>query len=382
MKLIIIIFLVLFIPVMLYTSCNNTETTRKKTELNTSGINYMHLKWKLDPRYVLPRGPENSFDSRVVGDPCIIWDEDINTWRMFYFAGGSKGSQTGIAISKSDEEIGPGDWKKAGEINYTNPEAKLNPSSAHKFEVIMDPYKPNHTSKIKGKYWGIFTTNNKGNKHIQVAWAEKLSGPWTIREKPILSPDDNFIDGRHCDTPAAYWFEEKNYVAVFYKAYPKLSQERMQPESPFGSATVLAYWHPDDSVAVKAAILNRPGQNDAWNKGWMSSPMIFYDQKNEYWYALTNGSPTPPIDDSHREPAPCLGGWIICSGNRLDDKWYSDSINSPLIHIEDLSEDEKKAGIGVNLWSHHLLVTPQGQARIFVNSGEYGTEQMYSYVSQ
>jgi hypothetical protein len=38
------------------------------------------------------------------------------------------------------------------------------------------------------------------------------------------------------------------------------------------------------------------------------------------------------------------------------------------------------AGLGTNLWRHHLLVTPGGKARIFFNSGRYGQEQMYSCV--
>ena len=95
------IILVSFIPLVFCTSCSNTESGGKKSDLNTSDINYMHLKWKIDSRCVLPRGPENSFDYKVVGDPCIIWDEDINTWRMFYFASGAQGDQTGIAFSKS-----------------------------------------------------------------------------------------------------------------------------------------------------------------------------------------------------------------------------------------------------------------------------------------
>jgi hypothetical protein len=362
--------------VLFTTSCSiNTSDNRDQ-----NSTNFMHKTWKLDSRYILSRGPEGSFDFRVVGDPCIVWDEEINTWRMFYFASGSNGSTTGIAVSKSAEDIGPGDWEKLGEIEYTNPEARLHPRHAHKFWVVMDPYKPNRASKIDGKYWGIFTVSTP-NKHLQVASADKLSGPWTIREKPILSPDENFFDGRHCDTPSAYWFEDKNYVAIFYKGYPKNSQRLSQPGSPYGSGTILAYWHPNDEVAEKVTVLMRPGQTDAWNQGWFSTPMIFYDEKNEYWYALINGSPTPPEDDSHREPAPCLGGWVICKGDWIDTGWQPDTDNSPFMHVDDLSEAERNAGLGVNFWRHHLLVTPKGQVRIFFNSGPYGKEQMYSFVA-
>lgn len=346
--------------------------------------NLMEASWKLDATGILSRGDQNAFDSDVVGDPCVIWDEDIKTWRMYYFAMGKDslgipGVTTGMAISKSGEEIGPGDWEKTGKIKITNPNALMDRHGQHKFWVIMDPYKFNTAAKIKNKYWAIFTCSTP-TKYLQVASALKIGGPWQVREKPILSPDENFLDGMHCDTPTAYWFEDKNVVTIFYKGYPKYSQKTVQPASPFGSGTILAYWNVDDSVATKIAVLQRPGQSKAWNQGWMSTPMIFYDQEKKQWYGLINGSPTPPVDKSHREPAPSIGGWVICTGKWLNSDWVPDTLHSPFRYPEDLSKDEKQSGLGVNFWRHHLLVTPGGKARIFFNSGQYGHEQMYSLV--
>ena len=43
----------------------------------------------------------------------------------------------------------------------------------------------------------------------------------------------------------------------------------------------------------------------------MLADIYIYDEKNKTWYGLINGSPTSPKDDSHREPAPSLGGWVV-----------------------------------------------------------------------
>jgi hypothetical protein len=34
----------------------------------------------------LQRGGPDAYDASVTGDPCIVWDEDANRYRMFYFA--------------------------------------------------------------------------------------------------------------------------------------------------------------------------------------------------------------------------------------------------------------------------------------------------------
>ncbi len=363
--------------------CQSIQNEKKEhvTEGDTS--NFMMTNWEIDPECVLPRGEGFSIDSRVAGDPCIVWDEDINAWRMFYFGGGldsiGRYTTTGIATSRSAEAIGPGDWTKQGEINIANPEDLVDPRRQHKWWVVMEAKKLNTAAKINDRYWSIFTCNLEGRKHIQGAWADQLAGPWTILKQPLLSPDGDFMDGRHCDTPTAYWFADRDSVAIFYKAYPAKAQKK-QPGAEFGSGTVLAFWHPNAPEARKVRVLQRPGQSDDWNQGWISTPQIFYHEKTKSWYGLINGSPTPPEDESHREPAPSLGGWVQSTGDWINAEWEPVSEYSPFRYPEDLNPHELEAGLGVNFWRHHMLVTPEGQARIYFNSGQYGTEQMYSLV--
>ena len=348
---------------------------------DSDGVFY-HYQWELDTNCVIPRGESNTIDNRVAGDPCIVWDKSINTWRMFYFGGGTDDEgnyeTTGMAIAKSAENIASGDWTKIGEINISNPEDIMDPRMAHKWWVVMEAHQFNRAAVIEGKYWSLFTCTVNNNKHIQAAWAEKLAGPWNVLSKPILSPDENFLDGKHCDTPTAYWFPNNNRVVIFYKAYPKYPQKN-QAGSEYGSGTVLAYWNLKDSVANKIRVMQRPGQMEGWNQGWMSTPQIFYNPKEDFWYGLINGSPTPPEDESHREPAPSLGGWVRSKTNEINSEWIPMNEYSPLKYPSDLTKEEQHAGLGTNFWRHHLLVTPEGKARIFFNSGFYGKEQMYSW---
>jgi hypothetical protein len=345
---------------------------------------FLERSWRLDPVCVLPRGPQGSYDARVAGDPCIVWDEERRTWRMFYFASGH-GSGTALAFSRSEERIGPGDWEKAGQPELANPEALVNRRNWHKWWVVQDLDRSHRAARIEGRYWALMVSarqqpGQRERKHIQVAHADRLAGPWTIVAQPILAPEPGFLDGLHCDTPSAFWMPEQQRVAIFYKGYPLQAQEQ-QGGSRFGSGTILAYWHPRDATARKMRILLRPGVNDTWLKGWISTPQIFFDAERRRWYGLINGSPTPPADESHREPAPSLGGWVVCDGPDLEGPWRPDTEHSPFRRPEQLTKAELEAGLGVNFWRHHLLATSEGQARIYFNSGSYGREQMYSLVA-
>jgi len=344
----------------------------------------MERPWRLDPACVLPRGPAGSYDARVAGDPCIVWDDERGTWRMFYFASGH-GSGTALAFSRSQEQIGPGDWEKAGQPELVNPEDLVARRNWHKWWVVMDLDRGHRAARIEGRYWALMVSarqqpGQRERKHIQVAHAPGLSGPWTIVSQPILAPQPGFLDGLHCDTPSAFWIPRQERVAIFYKGYPLQAQDE-QSGARFGSGTILAYWHPRDATARKVRVLLRPGVNDTWLKGWISTPQIFFDAERSRWYGLINGSPTPPTDESHREPAPSLGGWVVCDGPDLEGSWRPDTEHSPFRRPEQLTESELNAGLGVNFWRHHLLVTPSGQARIYFNSGAYGREQMYSLVA-
>jgi hypothetical protein len=343
-------------------------------------------RWKLDPRCVLTLGEKGSFDARVVGDPCIVWDEGIRSWRMFYFASPGlgagepqRGRIAGMAVSRSADEIGPGDWRKAGPARVANPFPEIVQRNGHKFWVVMDPKASNCAARIDGRYWGLFIVGIY--KHVYAAWTRSLSEAWTVIEKPILSPGqaDGAFDGRHCDTPTAVWMADRGEILIFYKAYPREAQSR-QPKSPFGSSSVAAWWRPFEPQARKANQILVPGrsQSGGFVRGWVGGVQLLWEAGQSIWYALLNGSPTAPEDDSHREPAPSLGGWAVCSGGNPDSGWTILDSASPFVTPERLTDAERKAGLGVNFWRHHLLVTPTGESRIFFNSGPYGTEQMYS----
>jgi hypothetical protein len=309
---------------------------------------------------------------------------------MFYFAGAGKGyvasekqrTLAGMALSKSAEQIAPGDWRKIGPVPLTNPQDLPWKVDGHKFWVVMDPVRFNRAAAIDGRYWGLFGTTREP-EHIGVAWAEKLAGPWTVLHQPILSPDerDAAPDGQRCDTPTAYWLKDQGKVLVFYKAYP-LRAQADQPHSPFGSSSILAYWRPGEATAMKDHQILLPGRGVEFCRGWVGGVQLLRDAGRASWYALLNGSPTPPEDISNREPAPCLGGWATCEGPNPDGKWKVDTNHSPFLYPGGLTQDQLNAGLGVNFWRHHLLVTPSGQARIFFNSGKYGVEQMYSLVAR
>lgn len=345
----------------------------------------MGREWKVDPRCVLPRGLKGEFDSRIAGDPCIVWDDEAGTWRMFYFASsyGDRGAAVahvaGMALSRSAEDIRPGEWRKVGQVPLANPENLYGGRPGHKWWVILESGSHNRAARIDGRYWALFVST--GPKVIEVASAALLAGPWTVAKDPILTPgaEEAAADGKYCDTPTGYWFEDPGKVLIYYKAYP-LRAQPLQPGSPFGSSSVAAWWCPGEARAQKGRQILIPGPGGAWNSGWIGGLQLLRDEAAGGWYALMNGSPTPPEDKSNREPAPSLGGWAVCDEKMPDRGWRVDTQHSPFLRPEDLSAGELSAGLGVNFWRHHLLVTPGGKARIFFNSGRYGTEAMYSLV--
>src|SRR5712671_1028733 len=96
---------------------------------------------------VLARAKEGP-GSRVVGDPCIVWDEAIGGWRMVLFMEPPGG---GHAVTMSREATGPGDWKLEGALLFANPGAILG-GRTHKPFIVMDAYHPNHAARIDGRF--------------------------------------------------------------------------------------------------------------------------------------------------------------------------------------------------------------------------------------
>src|SRR5215813_491025 len=71
-------------------------------------------------------------DSGVSGDPCIVWDEAVQGWRMVLFYDPPGHAQ---AICTNRDDLGPGHWKFEGPLPVANPQAV---GGFHKPFIVMD----------------------------------------------------------------------------------------------------------------------------------------------------------------------------------------------------------------------------------------------------
>src|SRR5215831_9955625 len=83
-------------------------------------------------------------DRGVSGDPCIVWDEAIQGWRMVLFYDPPGHAQ---AICTNRDDLGRGQWKLEGPLPVTNPQAV---GGFHKPFIVMDPDHPNQAAKVDG----------------------------------------------------------------------------------------------------------------------------------------------------------------------------------------------------------------------------------------
>ena len=324
---------------------------------------------------VLPRN-ESGAGSHVMGDPCIVWDEEISNWRMILF---SDPPGHGQAIHLGDpSEIGPGSWQFEGPLVFTNPEA-LPGGSTHKPWVVMDPYRPNHPAKIDDHYLLVTVSLTRDNrKVIQQARAERLAGPWTLEEDLIISAGEMAdFDANHVDAVTAYYFPDRQELLYFYMGYPHQAQARAV--SPYGSAQGVATRGLTEKTVTKLGVILEPCQQTGhWASGWVGGLQIL-PGKEHRWIAIINASPSAPNPQdktiAREEPAPSLGGFAYCDEEWpvTNWQWYPE----PIEWIEDLPPEALANGEGVNLWRQHILLLPDGSAALFYNSGFYGKEQMY-----
>lgn len=330
---------------------------------------------------VVGRGSPGEFDSGVTGDPCIVWDDQRGCYHMFYFAqkhvDGEEVNANGHAISRSKHAVGPGDWTKLGPLNYVNPGALC--GDTHKPWVLMDPYRPNQAAMIDGMY-RLFTVSFRGrNKVIQMATSGSLEGPWQVQAEPVVDIGaESAFDGYHADTITAYWFEERGEILLFYKGYPLLPQSD-QPNSPYGGSNAVAVMRPSDRMARKLGKTLSPSSDPQhWTAGFVGGLQIFRAAQGG-WYGILNASPTPPapveVEPDMREPAPSLGGWAYTPEEWPVAGWQV--ADEPIEWIDDIPDEALKAGEGVNLWRHHILVLPDGRICLFYNTGAYGQERMF-----
>jgi hypothetical protein len=333
----------------------------------------------------LQRGGPDAYDASVTGDPCIVWDEDANRYRMFYFAqrheNGKEINSIVQALAQTDMII-PNRWRKLGPVVYRNPDVLL--GDAHKPWIMMDPYRPNIPAKVEGKYWLFASIWHRHTKRIQLATADTLSGPWEVRPEPVIDlGSKSSFDGYHNDTVTAYWFAEREQILLFYKGYPAQPQPD-QLHSPYGSSSAVAVMRVSDRKARKLGkILSPISHTDHWLAGWVGGIQVFPAAQGG-WYGLLNGSPTPPDsverEPEMREPAPSLGGWAYTAQEWPVSGWEPEA--TPIEWIEDIPAEAQANGEGVNIWRHHGFVTPDGKLYLLYNSGCYGQEQLFLRVAR
>jgi hypothetical protein len=320
---------------------------------------------------VIPRAVKND---GVVGDPCIVWDDEINTWRMFVFRhpGGD-----GQAVCLQAANGLPTQWSPLERIPFTD--SSLHD---HKPYIVQEAHHPNRAAKINGEYWLVSVIVVHGRKHIQRARATSLAGPWRWDAQPLIPQGGpGAFDEKHTDAVTGFYFPERNEVLYYYMGYPATPQKRAV--SPWGNAQGYATQLADSPTATKHGEYLPPCPEPGhWASGWLGGLQIF-PGKTHKWVALLNASPTAPVPEDNsvarEEPAPSLGGWAWCDEEWPVKNWHF--APQPMEWVKDIPPDALADGESTNLWRHHGLVLPDGRVAVYYNSGYYGQEQLYLKVS-
>jgi len=316
-------------------------------------------------------------DSSVVGDPCIVWDEAINGWRMVFF---DSPPGHGQAVCMNRDDVGPGQWKREGPLPVVNQEAV---GEFHKPFFVMDAELPDRAAKIDGRYCLLVVSFKDGHKRVQRAWSDRLAGPWTFEPEPIIPPGgENDFDAKHTDAVTGYYFPQRKEFLYFYMGYPKKAQPRTI--SPFGSAQAVATQPLGEKLATKRGVILEPCQHEGhWASGWIGGLQLLRGAERR-WVAVMNASPTAP-DPGKRdvwaeEPPPSLGGFAWCDEEWPVRGWHF--YPQPIEWVKDIPKSALDAGEGYNLWRQFIHVMPDGRAALFYNSGYYGREQLYQKESE
>jgi hypothetical protein len=321
----------------------------------------------------------NGPGSSVVGDPCIVRDDEIDGWRMFLFF---SPPGCGHAICPKGLEPGPGHWKLEGPLAFTNPK-DLCGGSTHKPYVVMDAFHPNHAAKIDNHFRLLTVSWQAGHKVVQQCTAEKLAGPWTVQAEPLIVPGPvGDFDAKHIDAVTGFHFPERSEILYFYMGYPLRPQTRRV--SPLGSAQAVAVQSSKGGNVRKLGQVLPPCQTPRhWASGWVGGLQIL-PGKSHRWIAIVNASPTAPRNDAtevfREEPPPSLGGFAFC-----DEAWPVSGWQwspQPIEWIKDIPPPALALGEGTNLWRQHILALPDGRLSLYYNSGYYGQEQLYAKISK
>jgi len=312
--------------------------------------------------------------SEVIGDPCVVWDPEIDSWRMVMFF-----DPPGHADSVSDDPTGaPGSWTAPRPLRFANPEALPANGGTHKPFVVMDAAHPNRAAFVDGRYWllTVSFTGRSRAKRVQRAWATSLAGPWTLETGDFIPRGKpGSADENHVDAISGFWFEDRQEFVYYYMGYPL----RPQPwrNSPYGDSLCVATQQLGESVVKRGVMIAPSPVAGHWTSGYLGGLQLIPGRQHR-WLAVLNGSPTPPDrlgNMTSEEPPPSLGGLAYTDAELPIEGWVIS--DGPFERIDEIPQDAFAAGEGVNFWRHHALIAGD-TVRLFYNSGRYGTEQLFS----
>lgn len=326
---------------------------------------------------VIPRNREG-FGTAIMGDPCIVWDDEIENWRMFVFA---LPPGHGHARCETNDPASSDSWIFEGPLDFANPGA-VPGGLAFKPFVVMDLITPNHPARIDGRYCLVFGTGFK-RRSVMRAWSDSLSGPWRVEPGPLIPHGDSGdFDEKHAEAPSGYYFSERAEFLYFYMAHPLRPQDRSR--SPSGSALAVAVQGRGEPEVRKLGPVLEPSVEDGhWASGWVGGLQLLPGAEHR-WIGLVNASPAPPQPESpnpmlREEPPPSLGGFAISEEEWPVAGWRW--CDQPIEWIDDIPEDARSEGEQENLWRQHLLLRPGEAPVLYYNSGPYGREQIYAKVA-
>ena len=313
--------------------------------------------------------------SGVVGDPCIVWDETVQAWRMVYFCWPPGHAQ---AVATRRDLLSPDcRWETQGPLLFSNPEALLG-GGTHKPWVVMDPFAPNQASRVDGRYCLLTVSSVDGHKVVQRAWASALAGPWELEPGALIGLGaQGAFDEKHVDAVTGYYFPGRQEFLYFYMGYPLMAQDGAI--SPYGSAQAVATQRLGEEVVTKQGVILPPCQTAGhWASGWVGGLQLL-PGKTHRWIGLINASPTAPnptdSSEAREEPAPSLGGFAFCDEDWPIRGWSF--MPDPIEWIEEIPEEARRTGESTNLWRQHIVALDGGGGALFYNSGYYGQEQLY-----
>jgi hypothetical protein len=330
------------------------------------------VNWKREG-LIIPRSSQGD-GSDVVGDPCIVWDEEIGAWRMFLFW---HPPGHGQATSLPTDGILPRAWSPVQPLTFLGP-----PMYTHKVYVVQYAHRPGHAARIDGYFWLVSVAVQDGHKFIWGARSPHLSGPWTWDEKPLIPVGEpGSFDEKHTDAVTGIFFPERGEVLYYYMGYPAGAQKRAL--SPYGSGVGAAVQSIHSASARKLGeILSPESEAGHWASGWLGGFQVL-PGKSHRWVALLNASPTAPrlgdVSLTSEEPEPSLGGWAYCDEEYPIKNWRF--ALRPIEWIKEIPPDALANGERTNLWRHYALALQGSRIAIFYNSGYYGQEQLYAKVS-